>query len=218
MTILQRELNLKLPELDCSSQYDMQTGHLNIFYEGTILCSLHRDGILAHYKNYHIGNNRSNKYYTICNERDLIDEYLSAYEISPQVEVDGVKGYRKLAEYNKIVLAAKDCKDHGFMFTTWRRSADCKSLNGGDYSRCYKYAKQSFAARSGLINKNQLFSSKEAEKLYRCIHYTCEQCDGISFDQEKELKELLRKIENAYLDIEESPPLFEESKIHQLDM
>lgn len=46
MTTLQRELRIKLPEQDCSGHYDEQSGHLNILYEGAMLCSLHGDGLM----------------------------------------------------------------------------------------------------------------------------------------------------------------------------
>jgi hypothetical protein len=218
MTTLQRELKMKLPELDCSGQYDEQTGHLNILYEGAMLCSLHGDGLVAHRHEYHIGNNRSNKYYAVSRECDMIDEYLNAYETAPQIEAEGGSDYRKLAEHNQIVLAAKDCENHGFMFTTWRQSADRKSLNGGDYSRSYDYSKESFAIRSGLINKNRVFIDEEAENLYRCLSFANEHCEELSFDREQELKELLTKLEYGYPQIEENPPSFDENENLQFNM
>lgn len=218
MTMLQRELNLRLSELECFGHYDEQNDRLDILYEDAMLCSLHGDGLMAYRSEYHIGNNRRNKYYTVCRERDMIDEYLNAYETTPQIEAEGGRNYRKLAEYNQIVLAAKDCENHGFMFTTWRQSADRRSLNGGDYSRCYDFAKQSFAIRSGLIDKNRIFSDEEAESLYRCVSYTKEYCEDLSFDREQKLKDLMIKLEYGYSQIEESPPEFDENEIPQLNM
>lgn len=75
------------------------------------------------------------------------------------------------------------------MFTAWQQSADKASLSCGDDTPDYNYAKEAFATRSGLIDKERLFTNKETENLYRCIDFTRENCESLTFEQDQELGE-----------------------------
>lgn len=67
--------------------------------------------------------------------------------------------YRKLAEYNDVVLAGTKHSDGSFEFATWDYKNN--SLYHGHYTTDYKGAKKDFATRSGLVNKQLQFNKNE---------------------------------------------------------
>ncbi len=103
-------------------------------------------------------------YNQIQQEVRAIREYVGFYETAPQMDADSVNHYRKLADYENIVLAGTYSENHGFMFITWNQDKERSYVSDGDYSPNYAYAKESFVRRSGLIQKQRFFQSEEAEK------------------------------------------------------
>ena len=50
-----------------------------------------------------------------------------------------VSDYRQLAAFGDTALAATYSEKNGFMFCTWKQSADGDSVFWGDYSPNYEY-------------------------------------------------------------------------------
>lgn len=132
--------------------------------------------------------------------------------------IESVKEYRRLAEYGNIVLGGTYSEAYGFMFSTWDQSRDRKSLGHGDYSPSYEYAKESFITRAGLMDKERIFSQDEAANLYRCISFVQENCNTLTYEQEKQLDALLEKLTYGYPGLEEHPPAFDPDEGMQLNM
>lgn len=88
---------------------------------------------------------------------------------------------RKLPRFGCI---GQYSEKHGFMFTTWKQSADRRSVSHGDYSPNFEYAKESFATRSGLIDAQRLFTEDEASNLYRCLDFARGNCETLTYEQE----------------------------------
>ena len=78
--------------------------------------------------------------------------------------------YIKIAEYNEVVLAGREHSNGSFEFATWNYKNN--SLYHGHYTTDYKGAREDFATRSGLVNKNLLFNKNELVEIYRCIEDT----------------------------------------------
>lgn len=87
----------------------------------------------------------------------------------PFLKADGLEdGYKVLADFNGTVLAGVQSK-HGVHFVTWDWNYDHTGVCHGHYfMENYDAAKQDFAIRSGLIQKEQLFSTEQLTEIYRC--------------------------------------------------
>ena len=90
-------------------------------------------------------------------------EYMSAMETAPQLKASGLDGdHRNLADFGDTVLAGTPSK-YGVQFVTWDWDYDRTGVVHGHYfMENYAGAKQDFATRSGLIQKEQL------TEIYRC--------------------------------------------------
>lgn len=125
--------------------------------------------------------------------REIYD-YCSAYEKVAPLVADGLSGnYRCLAEFNRTVLAAKHT-EYGFEFVTWDRTYDGNSVCQGKYFEDYAAAKENFATRSGLVDKDKLFGSEELEQLGKCVDFTMTHNGNLNFDDCECLKKLNEKI------------------------
>ena len=96
-------------------------------------------------------------------------EYMTAMEAAPQLKASGLDSdYRILAEFGGTVLAGTPSK-YGVQFVTWDWDYDRTGVSHGHYfMENYDEAKQDFATRSGLIQKEQLFSPEQLTEIYRC--------------------------------------------------
>ena len=96
-------------------------------------------------------------------------EYMTAMETAPQLKASGLDGdYRILADFGGTVLAGTPSK-YGVQFVTWDWDYDRTGVVHGHYfMENYDGAKQDFATRSGLIQKEQLFSPEQLTEIFRC--------------------------------------------------
>lgn len=110
-----------------------------------------------------------------------------------------------LADFNDIVLAGIQSK-YGVQFVTWDWSLDHKGVCHGHYytglysSGNYDAAKRDFAVRSGLIQKDQLFTPEQMTEIYRCC---ADSVDGDFFELTGEQKKMIRSVQQQ---IEECVP------------
>ena len=96
-------------------------------------------------------------------------EYMAILETAPRLKASGLDGdYRILADFGGTVLAGSPSK-YGVQFVTWDWDYDRTGVVHGHYfMENYDGAKQDFATRSGLIQKEQLFSPEQLTEIYRC--------------------------------------------------
>lgn len=218
MTIYQQELLRKLSQYGCAGQYNEEKELLEVSYDGIPLCSQDEDGFLIYHGNKTVTDDWKTALENMKNQASKIREYVRLYKTAPGMSIPDVSQYRRMAEYGDTVLAGMYSEQHGFMFTTWRQSADKSSVAHGDYTPNFDYVKEAFITRSGLLDKNKLFTEDEAEKLYRCIAYAQDNCESLTYEQERELKALEEKLQYGYPKLEDEPPSFEQADAPQLNM
>ena len=132
-------------------------------------------------------------------------EYMTAMESAPQLKASGLDGdYCILADFGGTVLAGTPSK-HGVQFVTWDWDYDRTGLSHGHYfMENYAGAKQDFAIRSGLIQKEQLFTPEQMTEIYRCC---ADSVDGDFFEltgeQEKMIRSVQQQIEACVPDLDE---------------
>ena len=108
-----------------------------------------------------------------------------------------VQNYRKLSEYGDVVFAGMYSQKHGFMFCSWRQSDGGKYVAHGNYSPDYLVSKENYAVRAGLVDNNKLFTKEEAEELFKCAAFARDNCESLTYEQDRGLMELMEKLRKA---------------------
>ena len=128
-------------------------------------------------------------------------EFLEVMDNSPKLTVvDRNAPYKKLLEYNDVVLAGTEHSNGSFEFVTW----DCKnnSLDHGHYYEDYERAKEDFVKRSELLPENQIYSADERFELYRCVEDTLSAGFELSSDVENILADVKEKLKESVPDFD----------------
>ena len=128
-------------------------------------------------------------------------EFLKVMDNSPELTaVDLNAPYKKLLEYNDVVLAGTEHSNGSFEFVTW----DCKnnSLDHGHYYEDYERAKEDFVKRSELLPENQIFSADERFELYRCVEDALSAGFELSSDVENILADVKEKLKDSIPDFD----------------
>ena len=120
-------------------------------------------------------------------------EYMTAMESAPQLKASGLdEDYRILADFGGTVLAGSPSK-YGVQFVTWDWDYDRTGVVHGHYfMENYDGAKQDFATRSGLIQKEQLFSPEQLTEIFRCC---ADSVDEDFFELTDTQEEMIRGIQ-----------------------
>ena len=137
-------------------------------------------------------------YFEIKKIAGTVSEYCTAYEKAAPLIVDGLsEKYRCLAEFNDTVLAGKYNNEFGFEFVTWGRTYGGKAVCQGIYYENYAAAKENFVTRSGLIDKDKMFSMEELERIGKCVDFAMRHNGDLNFDDCECLNKLNEKISES---------------------
>ena len=214
--MLQKELSKRL-----RARYDTKidgNGWLAVSSDGMPLCRVKYNGNCIVNDNPYLSEEYLGKIAEVQNELLTVKEYVGLYEHAPQMKAVDVSDYRQLAAFGDTVLAATYSEKNGFMFCTWKQNADGRAVFWGDYSPSYEYAKESFAVRSGLIPESRLFSEQETANLCRCVDFAKDNCETLTYGQERQLDKLEEKLLYGYPSLEAEPPTFEHNNELQQNM
>ena len=162
------------------------TGKLRVLLDGAPLCEVTENGGIT-YRNEDINEPErvaaKDMVYEIVRNTA---EYMRQMETAPFLKADGLEdGYKVLADFNGTVLAGVQSK-HGVHFVTW------------------DWAYGHTAIRSGLIQKERLFTPEQMTEIYRCC---ADSVDGDFFEltgeQEKMIRSVQQQIEECVPDLDE---------------
>ena len=114
-------------------------------------------------------------------------------EAAPRLKASGLDGdYRILADFGGTVLVGSPSK-YGVQFVTWDWDYDRTGVVHGHYfMENYDAAKRDFATRSGLIQKEQLFSPEQLTEIFRCC---ADSVDEDFFELTDTQEEMIRGIQ-----------------------
>ena len=181
------------------------TDGLCILLDGSPLCEVTESGGVA-YRNEDIDEPdriaAKDKVYEIVR---TTAEYMRQMETAPALKADGLEdGYKVLADFNGTVLAGVQSK-HGVHFVTWDWAYGHTGVCHGHYfMENYAGAKQDFATRSGLIQKEQLFSPEQLTEIYRCCTGSVNEDFFELTDKQVELiRSVQQQIEECVPDLDE---------------
>lgn len=179
--------------------------HLPVSIEKGRLCRISGKGSVL-YRQENVDNIRAqDALQTVIDTVKMTSEYMAILETAPQLKASGLDGdYRILADFGGTVLAGTPSK-HGVQFVTWNWDYGHTGVSHGHYfMENYDGAKQDFATRSGLIQKEQLFSPEQLTEIYR---YCADSVDGEFFEltdkQEEVIHSVQQQIEVCVSDLNE---------------
>ena len=169
------------------------SGYISVFSDGNEVAKIFDNGMISA-----PDGTSGDAYFEIKKIAGAVSEYCSAYEKAAPLKAEDLSGnYRCLAEFNGTVLAAKYNEEYGFEFVTWDRTYDGKAICQGKYFENYAAAKENFAVRSGLVDKDKLFSTEELERIGKCVDFTMRHNGDLNFDDCECLKKLNEKISES---------------------
>ena len=194
VSIFKQELSRRLSEEGYN--FSFENGEFSVTLDGGDVIKIRENDVL--YSNGDFSEVGKDAFYALYHLNREVLDYCTAYEKSSELKADGLSGkYRCLAEFNGKVLAAKYNEEYGFEFVTWDRTYDGNAVCQGNYFENYAAAKENFATRSGLIDKDKLFSTEELEQIGKCVDFMMRHNGDLNFDDCECLKKLNEKISES---------------------
>ena len=190
-SIFKKEIARRLSE--DGYNFTFENGEFAVTLNDGDVIKIRKDDVL--YSDGEFSETGREAFYALYHLNREILNYCSAYEKAAPLVADGSSGnYRCIAEFGGAVLAAKYNDEFGFEFVTWDRTYDGKAVCQGKYFEDYAAAKENFATRAGLIDKDKLFGLEELEQIRKCVDFTMTNNDDLNFDDCECLKKLNEKI------------------------
>lgn len=120
-----------------------------------------------------------------------------AFQESPYMTIDSVSEYRKLLDYNGVVLAVRYDGDGQFTFVNWQYTYDKSAVSLGHYfhKNAYSEAKEDFLFRSGLTDKMTTFRSDELSVIRDALLFRGIQDEALNTEQREDMDRVLHRIE-----------------------
>lgn len=205
MTKQQHEVSRKLYDIGCTFQYDESQKRLFIQKDGEDICSLGDNGSCYSPPDVSLSDKQEEVYRNVEKLIDNAREYITTYENAKPFEIEGITDYLKLSEFNGVVFGAKDCGDYGFQFSSWFKTYNGTGATMGKYSFDYETSKQAFAERSGLVDRHRQFSNEQLENLYRCLAFTKNANNDLTYEQDKTIGDLIDKLEYVLPYLKDNP-------------
>jgi len=124
-----------------------------------------------------------------------LHEAYTLYEKGEAMEIDRLYHYHKLCEFDKHILAAR-LMGCGFLeFVTWQQNADKTRVDIGHYFKGYENAKEDFALRCGLIDRNKLFNETEMKLIRQGLIHLGADFPELTYEQNTLLGKVVERIE-----------------------
>ena len=184
--LLHRELDARL----------LEDGLIRIKWNGQPLCSVDRDGIVRFRPADITGPEVDRQLRTVIQTAGHVKEYMRIFERAPALKAIGLDDtYKVLADFGDAVLAGRSCKT-GAKFVTLEWDFDRQGVHAGHYfMENYEAAKQDFAVRAGLVERQRLFSDEQLAVIRNACAFALEDDATLSYAEEKLLCSVQEQIE-----------------------
>ena len=138
--------------------------------------------------------------------RDEVEEYMSAFIAAvPEQRKSGVTSdTRTLLRFRGCEMAGRRSRDGMVDFITWELPRGQREL--GHYFVSYAAAKQDFAVRAGLIDRDRLFTETELRVIRSNLsdYLAIDEGASIPYESEQAIRGVIKKIDNTVVpEIEE---------------
>ena len=184
--LLRKELDARL----------LDDGLIHIRWNEKSLCSVDRDGIVRFRPADITGPEVDRQLRTVIQAAGQVKEYMRIFERAPALKAIGLEDtYKVLADFGDAVLAGRLGKK-GANFVTWEWDFDRNGVHMGHYFiEDYASAKRDFAARSGLIEPQRLFSDKELGVIRNACEFALTDDATLTYGDEKRLRSVQEQID-----------------------
>ena len=184
--LLHRELDARL----------LEEGLVHVRWHEKPLCSVDRDGIVRFRPADITGSEVDRKLRTVIQTTGQVKEYMRVFERAPALKAVGLEDtYKVLADFGDAVLAGQLGKK-GARFVTWEWDFDRQGVHAGHYfMENYEAAKQDFAVRAGLVERQRLFSDEQLAVIRNACEFALEADATLSYAEEKQLHSVQEQIE-----------------------
>ena len=184
--LLHKELDARL----------LEDGLIHIRWNEKPLCSVDRDGIVRFRPADITGPEVDRQLRTVIQTAGHIKEYMRIFERAPALKAVGLEDtYKVLADFGDAVLAGQFGKK-GTRFVTWEWDFDRQGVHAGHYfMENYEAAKQDFAVRAGLVERQRLFSDEQLAVIRNACAFALEDDATLSYAEEKQLQSVQEQIE-----------------------
>ena len=184
--LLRKELDAKL----------LEDGLIHIRWKEKPLCSVDRDGIVRFRPADITGPEVDRQLRTVIQTAGHVKEYMRIFERAPALKAVGLEDtYKVLADFGDAVLAGQLGKK-GARFVTWEWDFDRQGVHAGHYfMENYEAAKQDFAVRAGLVERQRLFSDEQLAVIRDACEFALEDDATLSYAEEKQLQSVQEQIE-----------------------
>ena len=184
--LLRKELDARL----------LENGLLHVSWNEKPLCSVDRDGIVRFRPADITGSEVDRQLRAVTQTAGQIKEYMQIFERAPALKVAGLEDtFKVLADFGDAVLAGRSCKT-GAKFVTWEWDFDRQGVHAGHYfMENYEAAKQDFAVRAGLVERQRLFSDEQLAVIKNACEFALEDDATLSYAEENQLQSVQEQIE-----------------------
>ena len=184
--LLRKELDARL----------LEDGLIRVKWNGQPLCSVDRDGIVRFRPADITGAEVDRKLRTVTQVAAQVKEYIQIFDRAPALKAVGLDDtYKVLADFGDAVLAGQ-LGVKGAKFVTWEWDFDRQGVHAGHYfMENYEAAKQDFAVRAGLVERQRLFSDEQLAVIRNACAFALEDDATLSYAEEKQLQSVQEQIE-----------------------
>ena len=184
----------------------MEDGILNVRWHGQLLCDVDGDGMVCFPSKTVMGVDADASLQTVIQIASQVREYMPIFARAPALKAIGLEGsYKILADFGDAVLAGRLGKK-GANFVTWEWDFDRNGVHMGHYFiEDYASAKRDFAARSGLIEPQRLFSDKELGVIRNACEFALADDATLTYGDETRLRSVQEQIELLLPQKEQTP-------------
>ena len=184
--LLRKELDAKL----------LEDGLIHVRWNKQPLCSVDRDGIVRFRPADITGPEVDRQLRTVIQTAGHVKEYMRIFERAPALKAIVLEDtFKVLADFGDAVLAGQLGKK-GARFVTWEWDFDRQGVHAGHYfMENYEAAKQDFAVRAGLVERQRLFSDEQLAVIRNACAFALEDDATLSYAEEKQLQSVQEQIE-----------------------
>ena len=184
--LLRKELDARL----------LEDSLIRVKWNGQPLCSVDRDGIVRFRPADITGPEVDRQLRTVIQAAGQVKEYMRIFERAPALKAIGLEDtFKVLADFGDAVLAGQLGKK-GARFVTWEWDFDRQGVHVGHYfMENYEAAKQDFAVRAGLVERQRLFSDEQLAVIRNACAFALEDDATLSYAEEKQLQSVQEQIE-----------------------
>ena len=184
--LLRKELDARL----------LEDSLIRVKWNGQPLCSVDRDGIVRFRPADITGPEVDRQLRTVTQTATQVKEYMRIFERAPALKAIGLEDtFKVLADFGDAVLAGQLGKK-GARFVTWEWDFDRQGVHAGHYfMENYEAAKQDFAVRAGLVERQRLFSDEQLAVIRNACAFALEDDATLSYAEEKQLQSVQEQIE-----------------------